>query len=133
MKRQQAACTVERSIRRGLDEALMQTDAAKMHGDDFFRRAQHVGGRIDAVEGPAGLRIGERFQFEPAAGAVHQHAAVARHTLRQQHDCHPMQALETRHLPWRAFGIDARMTAAERGCGGGGHGRVVIVIIHAVW
>jgi len=63
------------------------------------------------------MRVGECFQFEAAACAVHQHAPLWRDALRQQHDRHAMQAIEARHLTRRSLGIDARMIGTERGVG----------------
>jgi hypothetical protein len=69
------------------------------------RSVQHLRRRVDAVERPAGLPLGELRQFHAATGPDNQDAAVGGHMLLEQQASHAMEAGETRHLPGRAFGI----------------------------
>jgi len=89
---QQADGGIEGAFGGDIDAALVKTDATAVFSSNLPRQLQHVGRRIDAVKSPARMRLGKGFEFQSAAGAEHEHAAIVGRPLRHQHRRHPVQA-----------------------------------------
>jgi len=114
MKRQKTDGAVERPFRRGIYVTLMKMHAGGVPAGDLFRRLQHVGRRIDAVEGPPGVIVGERLQFKAAARPENKHPPMRGDALGEKQRGHAMQAGEAGNLPRRPFSVGARMCGGKR-------------------
>jgi hypothetical protein len=76
MQRQQAGGGIEGAIGGDVDIALMKRNAVEMSRGGFPGQSQHGGGWVDAIEGPAGMGIGEGPELKAATGAQHQDPAM---------------------------------------------------------
>ena len=73
---QQAGGGIERAVGRVVDIAVMELHAGIERPQGLAGKRQHRGRRIDAVEAPARLRLGEGLQLQATAGTQNQHARV---------------------------------------------------------
>lgn len=105
MQCQQAGRAIEGPLGGAVDIALVQAHVRRHRAQDRAGEFEHLCGRIDAVELPAGLHFSEGLQFQPAAGAEHQDARVGRCAFGQQHARHPVQVAQARHDPRGSFRI----------------------------
>ncbi len=92
MEGQQADGGIEGAFGRDIDAALVKTDATAVLSGNLPRQLQHVGRGVYAIKSPARMRLGKGFEFQSAAGAEHEHAAIVGRPLRHQHRRHPVQA-----------------------------------------
>jgi hypothetical protein len=105
MQGQQAGSAVEGPDGCGVDISFDQRSARGERTQRRLRQCQHFSGGIDAGEPPAGVRVGEHFQFQAATGAEDQHMTVLRHGLGQQQRGHLLHGVKTGHLPDGAGGV----------------------------
>ncbi|MCY1562489.1 hypothetical protein D9M68_998950 [compost metagenome] len=83
MEGEKARRGIERALRGSVDIALVQIDALGQRAKGLPGLLKHGGRRIYTVKGPAGMGLGEGFEFQPTASAQHQHAAGFGHALGQ--------------------------------------------------
>lgn len=84
----QYACrSIERSFRSAVDETEMQSRTPGKGAQGRLCEAQHLGRRIDSIERPAGLSLGECLDFETTTSAENKHSRIIRGTLcEKDHD-----------------------------------------------
>ncbi len=93
----------------------MQSYACTKRPQRVPGKVQHFAGRINAVERPTQLGLGEDFQFQSTPRTQDEHVSLRQQALRQQNASHPLHVGETGRESWRAHDVS---------CHGGGIGEV---------
>ena len=105
MQGQQAGGCIERSLRRVVDIAVIQTRARCERPKRPFGQLEHLGRRVDAVEGPARMGLRKCLQLQPASGAKNQHFGIFRDALRKQERRHALHGAVAGHETRWSIGV----------------------------
>ena len=105
MQGQQAGGRIERPLRRIVDIPFVQAHARRQRPKPRPRELQHLRRRVDAVEAPAGMRLGKDLQFQAAAGTEHQHPRGRWRLLGEQDRGHALHVGEAGHEARRPLRI----------------------------
>src|SRR5690606_8101004 len=97
--------SVERTFRGDVDIAPVELYAAGMGSGGVAGEIEHFGGRIDAVESPTRLSLGEIIELESTPCPQHQDAAACGDALGQELGRHLVKAGEAGNLARWAIGV----------------------------